>query len=77
MPLSECKSIGNHLRRKKVINLDTGIVYPSAREAGKHLYISKSAIVMYCNDQVLNPSYNLEYYDEDKNYKKSLHFVRS
>lgn len=63
-------------RRKKVVNLDTGVVYPASRVAAKYLHLSKTTINNYCNKKTGKPLLNLEYFDEDKTYKKTLHFIR-
>lgn len=73
---SDACRISGIAQRKKVINLDTGIVYPSTRAAAKYLNMSKTNVSYYCNNVVANPIYNLEYYDDDKNYKRTLRFIR-
>lgn len=61
---------------KQVINLDTGVVYPSVRYAANKLYVSHSLVSYYCQNKFKNPIYNLEFYDEDKEYKMKLKFIR-
>lgn len=64
-------------RRKKVINLDTGVVYPSVRSVEKYLPICHTSVTYYCQGKIKKPIYNLEFFDEDKSYKKTLKFIRS
>ena len=76
LPKNKCVALNAVSRRKKIINLDTGIVYPSSREAEKYLYLTHTAIVNYCLGKTKNPLYNLEYFEEEKKYKLDLKFIR-
>jgi len=76
LPINKCVAMNSKSRKKKIVNLDTGVVYPSSREAEKYLHMTHTTIVNYCLGKIKNPVYNLEYFDEDKNYKKTLHFIR-
>lgn len=71
-PMSQCiqakaKSVG-----KRVINIDTGRVYASTRDAGRKLKISHTTVQDYCNNRILDKQFNLEYYDEKKKYKNMI-----
>lgn len=49
--------------KRKVVDLDTGIVYDSGLEAARQLGIDCSRIHKYCKKQVKSQRYRLEYQD--------------
>lgn len=60
---------GGH-KGKKVIDLRTGIVYPSARYAESKLKVSHNWICAICRGDKQSEKYKFEYYDEDKEYER-------
>lgn len=76
VPIKVSINQNNKSKMKKVINLDTGIVYPSLRYAARRLHVTHSTVYHYCKNMSSTPLYNLEYYDEEKEYGKQLKFIR-
>lgn len=76
LPLGQCK--GNHksTRRKFVVNLDTGLVYPSIRESARRLNICYRTAWEICAGKIKKSKYHLEFYDENKRYNKMIRFIR-
>ena len=77
LPMRQCVATNRYSHMKKIVDLDTGIVYPSTRIAEKYLSVTHCTISNYCMGKVKNPKHNLEYFDENKRYKKSLRFIRA
>lgn len=63
--VSEIK--GRHHGRS-VIDLKTGLVYPSTRFAGRKLNISHNWVGVICRGEKQSEKYKLEYYNEEKEY---------
>lgn len=59
------KITGAYSNAQKVINKSTGIVYRSAREAGRKLYCSRQTVCEICNGERKKPIYDLYWLDED------------
>lgn len=76
LSLEECQSIAGKRRRRKVVNLKTGEVYPSVKYAEKALFFSKGGVSSRCNGKVKDDTLQLEWYDETKQYKQDLKFIR-
>ena len=77
VPMHDGVVQNNKSKMKQVINLDSGVVYPSVRYAGQKLHISHQSIAYYCRGKCKNPIYNVEYFDEDKDYRMNLKFIRA
>ena len=76
VPIKEGIKQNDKSKMKQVINLDTGVVYPSTRCAAERLYVSHSTVTNYCRNKFKSSAYNLEYFDEEKDYGKELKFIR-
>lgn len=68
LSLKECSALNRFSRRKEVIDLDTKTVYASVRLAGEKLFICSTTVSNLCKNKYKTKLYNLEYYDESKNY---------
>lgn len=74
--LSVCKD-ASESKGKKVIDLQTGIVYPSCRYLARKLGISHLTIIKCCNHLPIRKEYPFEYYDETKRYSGlNVRFIR-
>ncbi len=79
LPLRECNAVNKFSKRKAVIELDTKVVYPSLQIASEHLYICRTTVSNLCRGTYKydknNKLYNLEYFDESKNYGKRVKVI--
>jgi hypothetical protein len=77
--ISDCKKRSAISRGRKVIDLHTGIVYPSCRYLARKMGISHMTIINFCNhDRPSKKDYHVEYYDENKSYSGlKIRFIRS
>ena len=67
---------GGRALRKKVIDLNTGIVYLSTIQASKALFCTHRTVSNCCNRRYKTSCLNVEWYDPDKIYPMELKFVR-
>lgn len=77
VPMKDGININREAKKKKVIDLDTGIVYPSMRSAAEYLHTCHSTISYCCKKKRQRLMYNLEEYDEEKHEKLVKKFIRS